>query len=268
MSVPRAQLRVFAPLASFPPRERERWSAYAAAGGGVTRRELARLEDAAARATSVVGAVPRAAEVALVRRAGEQVLVCPVELDLRAAVAFAAFERTLPPAVAADVLPAATRSRFEHLARSGRQPSILDEAWVVPLPWFLAFAPEERRFTDPPEGSGPRLRYVTTVAQARARLQRAITVVEGAIDDGEDVLAALAGLDAWLDPRDPSSILELDYGQVARQVAPEVLRADRSCEELWDAVEALAESDLLRAAAGYAVARARWSAQRARAHVS
>jgi hypothetical protein len=269
MAVPRAQLKVFAPLASFPPREREHWAAYVAAGDGVTRQELRALEDAAAATTAVAGRVPRRSEVALVRRAGERVLVCPVELDLRAAIAFAAFRRSLPPGLEVGFVPSpATRARLEHLARSGRQPCILDEAWVVPLPWFLAFAPDERRLTDPPEGRGPRVVHLTTVAQARVRLERAITVVEGAIDDGEEVLAALAALDAWLELRDPTSVLELDYGGVARLFAPDALRAERSCAELWGAVDALEEGDLLAAAAGYAVVRARWSAQRARAHVN
>jgi hypothetical protein len=269
MTVPRAQLKVFAPIDSFPPRERERWAAYLTAGGGVTRRQLAALEHAAAIATGIAGRVPRTVEAALVRRAGERVLLCPVELDLRAAMAFASFRRTVPPAVVASLVPSsATRTRLEDLARGGRQPRILDAPWAVPLPWFLAFAPEERRLTDPPEGRGPRLVYLTTVAQAQVRLTRALGVVEEAIDDGEDVLVELAALAAWLDPCDPTSVLELDYGEVARWFAPEALRADRSCEELWDAVDALEEGELLLAAAGYAVVRSRWSAQRARAHVN
>jgi hypothetical protein len=269
MTAPRAQLRVFAPLASFPPRERERWAAYVAAGGGVTRRELAALEDAAARATAVAVRVPRADEVALVRRAGERVLLCPVELDLRAAVAFTSFCRTVPPAVVATfVPPSSTRRRFAQLARGGRQPHVLDAAWAVPLPWFLAFDPDERRLTDPPEGRGPRLAYLTTVAQAQVRLSRAITVVEEALDDGADVLAELAGLAAWLEPRDVTSVVELDYGRVARRFAPAALRADRSCAQLWEAVDALEDGDLLRAASGYAVVRSRWSEQRGRAHVN
>ncbi len=269
MAVPRAQLRIFAPLASFPLRERERWAAYVAAGGGVTRRELAALEDAAAITTAVAGRVPRELEAALVRRAGERVLVCPVEPDRRAAVAFAAFRRTVPAAVVASFVPSsAARTRLDRSARGGRPPRILDAPWAVPLPWFLAFAPDERRLTDPPEGRGPRLVYLTTVGQARVRVARALAVVEEAIDDGEEVLVELAALDAWFEPCDPTSVLELDYGQLARRVPAAALRADRSCAELWEAVDALEEGDLLRAAAGYAVVRARWSAQRAGAHVN
>jgi hypothetical protein len=269
MAVPRAQLKVFAPLDAFPPRERERWAAYVAAGGGVTRGELTTLEDAAAVSTAVAGRSPRGAEVALVRRAGERVLLCPVALDLRAAAAFAAFRRTVPPAVVDQFVPsAATRAHLEQVARGGRRPRILDAPWAVPLPWFLAFAPDERRLTDPPEGRGPRLVYLTTVAQARVRLARGLRVIDEAIDDGEDVLAELAALDGWLDTCDLTSVLELDYGGVARWFPPEALRADRSCAELWEAVDALEEGELLRAAAGYAVVRSRWSGQRARAHVN
>jgi hypothetical protein len=269
MTVPCAQLRIFAPLASFPPGERKRWAAYVAGGGGMTRGELATLEDAAALSTAVAGRVPRTVEAALVRRAGERVLVCPVEPDVRAAVAFASFGRTVPPALVASFVPsAAARTRFERLARDHRPPRILDAPWSVPLPWFLAFAPDERRLTDPPEGRGPRLVYLTTVGQARARVARALAVIEEAIEDSEQVLGELAGLDAWLEPCDPTSVLELDYAALARRVAPAALRADRSCAELWAAVGALEDGDLLAAAAGYAVVRSRWSARRAAAHVN
>jgi hypothetical protein len=124
MAVPRAQLKVFAPLASFPSRERDHWTAYVAAGGGLTRRELAALEDAAARRTGVAGQIPRRTAVALVRRAGERVLVCPVDLDLRAAVAFATFRRSVPPAVVAAFLPSSsTRVGLERLVRSAASPT-------------------------------------------------------------------------------------------------------------------------------------------------
>ena len=197
---------------------------------------------------------------ALVRRAGSQVLVCPLELELRAAVAMDIFRQQVPDAVVAAFVPdGRVRGQLESLSSSGRIPHVLDEPWAVPLHWFAAFDPSERRLREHPEGHGPRLLYVTTCGQAMERMERAIVVVEETLEDGEDVLAALASLTAWIDAFDPASLLELDYAQVARLFTPEQLRLDRSCDEIWQAIAALEAGDLLTAAATYGAVRARWS---------
>lgn len=265
--VPCAQLKVFTPLDAFPAPERERWAAYVQAGHGLTRREVAAQEEQDS-VRLLMGGAPRGQDAALVRRAGRRILVCPLQMDLRAAVALEAFRRTVPPFLADAFVPDAARSRLDHLSASGRAPHILDEAWAVPLHWFIAFGPDERHFTDPAEGSGPRISYLTTVGQAVARLEQAIEVVEATLEDGDDVLAALAGIAAWLDGFEETSVLELDYGTVARSFRREELAADRTCEELWQAVEALEAGDLLGAAAFYGVARARWTHRRAIQHAS
>jgi hypothetical protein len=267
--VPRAQLRVFSPLDDFPPRERERWAAYVDAGNGLTRREVAATEEHSATVRLVTGRAPMASEAALVRRAGRRILVCPLELDLRAAHALASFRRHVPEQVLSAFVPDGRgRERLERLWDSGRVPHILDEAWVVPLHWFVAFGPDERHLTDPPEGNGPRVTHLTTCGQALARLERAIDAVETGVEDGEDVLAALAGTAAWLDSFDAASLLELDYGGVAAMLDEQQLRDDTTCEELWEAIEALLAGDLLAAAAAYGVARARWSRWPAKQHAS
>lgn len=269
MPVPRAQLKVFSPLEGFPPRERERWRSYVEDGRGLTRREVADAESGAAVARLITGHSRLGPDAAIVRRADRRPLVCPLQLELRAAVALATFRRVIPPTAFDAFVPSGpSLGRLEQLSSSGRAPHVLDEPFAVPLHWFVAFAPGERRFSDPPEGSGPRLVYLTSIDQAQDRLERAIDVVESTVEDGEDVLAALADVAAWLDAFDPSSLLELDYGGVAQMVPKEVLRADRTCEELWQAIDALASGDLLGAAAAYGVARARWNAHRARQYAS
>lgn len=267
--VPRAQLRVFTPLDHFPPRERERWAAYVDAGRGLTRREVADAESRAASVRLLTGRCPAGTDAALVRRAGRRILVCPLEPDLRAAHALVDFRRQVPEDVLAAFVPVpGALERLQRLADSGRVPHILDEPWVVPLHWFVAFGPDERHVTDPPEGAGPRVTHLTTCGQAVARLERAIDIVEVAVEDGEEILAALAGTAAWLDAFDGTSLLELDYGGVAALLADDQLREDTTCEELWEAIEALQAGDLLAAAAAYGVARARWSRWRAKQHAS
>jgi hypothetical protein len=267
--VPVAQLKVFTPLEAFPPRERERWASYVSAGRGLSRRQLADAEADDSAARLLRGRSPLGPEAALVRRAGERTLLCPLQLELRAAFALASFRRQVPEALLDAFLPdQRTRGSLEAMIASGRVPHILDEPWAVPLHWFVAFDPTERRFSDPAEGRGPRVVHLTTCDQAAERYERAISIVETTVEDGEDLLAALAGTAAWIDAFDPSSLLELDYGRVAGLLSRAELEADRTCEELWQALEALETGDLLGAAAYYGVARSRWTHRRAKQHAS
>jgi hypothetical protein len=267
--VPTAQLKVFVPLASFPPRERERWTSYVEAGEGLTRSEVAEVEWRDASARLVGGRSPLGPDAALVRRAGARTLVCPLQLDLRAAFALEAFRRTVPEVVVDQFVPDdGSRSLLAEAAATGRAPHILDEPWAVPLHWFVAFSPEERRFLDPPEGAGPRVRFLTTVGQAVLRLEHAIEVVEATVEDADEILLALAELAAWLDGFVDEAVVELDEGRVGLLRSPEERRADRTCEELHEALDALAAGDLLAAAATFGVVRARWSARRAKDHAS
>ena len=268
MFAPRAQLKVFSPLEAFPPHERQRWAAYVDQGGGLTRREH---EDAEQVATTrlMMGRTLFGPDAALVRRMGDQVLICPLELDLRAALAMENFRRRVPESVMATFVPdSRVRGQLASLSSTGRVPHVLDEPWSVPLHWFAAFEPEERRLREHPEGHGLRLMYITTCGQALERLERAILVVEETLEDGEDVLAALASVTAWIDAFDRASLLELDYAQVAGLFTDDELRRDRSCEELWQSIAALEVGDLMTAAATYGALRSRWSDRWAYEHAN
>jgi hypothetical protein len=267
--VPVAQLKVFTPLDAFPPRERERWATYVSDGQGLSRRQVADAEAGHAAARLLRGRSPLGPEAALVRRVGQRTFLCPIQLELRAAVALESFRRTVPEILLEAFLPdQRALGSLEAASNSGRAPHILDEPWAVPLHWFVAFDPSERRFTDPPEGRGPRVIHLTTCDQAAERYERAISIIETTVEDGEDLLAALAGTAAWIDSFDPSSLLELDYGRVAELLSREELEADRTCDELGQALDALEAGDLLGAAAYYGVARARWTHRRAKQHAS
>ncbi len=138
----------------------------------------------------------------------------------------------------------------------------------MPLHWFVAFSPDERRVHDPPEGRGPRVRYLTTVGQAVLRLEHAIEIVEATIEDGDEVLLSLAELAAWLDGFADDAVVELDEAGIARLRSAEERRSDRTCAELHEVLDALAAGDLFTAAATFGAVRSRWSAQRARDHAS
>lgn len=267
--VPTAQLKVFLPLASFPPRERDRWTAYVEAGCGLTREEVADVEWRDTSARLIGGRSRFGPDAALVRRAGRRTLICPLQLELRAAFALELFRRTIPDVVADAFVPdAAVRDELAETAVAGRAPHILDEPWAVPLHWLVAFSPDERRVHDPPEGRGPRVRYLTTVGQAVLRLERAIEIVEATIEDGDEVLLSLAELAAWLDGFDDDAVVELDEAGIAHLRSAEERRGDRTCAEVHEVLDALDAGDLFAAAATFGAIRSRWSAQRARDHAS
>src|SRR5680860_1421894 len=127
MGVPRAQLKVFSPLDAFPPRERERWRSYVEDGRGLTRRQVAEVESGAASSRLITGRSRLGPEAAIVRRAGRRTLICPLQLELRAAVALATFRRVVPPTAFDAFVPSGpSRGRLERLSSAGRAPHVLD----------------------------------------------------------------------------------------------------------------------------------------------
>lgn len=268
--VPRAYLRVFEPLDAFPPLERRWWDSYVASGAGISRVEA---EEAESRASlgRVLAPTRRAGGgartwsatdngIAFVRRVGRRVHVCPLELELRAAAALRNFRKEVPgPLVDAFLPDGELRQSLEQLERQRRAPHIRESTWTVPLEWFAMFDPNERHFTDPPEGSGPRVTYLTSLSQSAERLEHVMDVVENNLEHNDDVLAELADLADWIDEFDESSLLELDYGGIAAIATAAVLAEDVSCATVWQAVQSLADGDQFAAAAHYGVARGRWT---------
>lgn len=259
MVVPCAQLRVFVPIDTLGPRDRERWAPDAAMG----HREASLAEDAVARLRLLTGRGALPEDAVLVRRAGDQQFVCPLQYDVRAAAGLRQLEGSVPPGVLELLLPdARLRTRLGRLATIGGMPTIVDAPWAVPIPWFVLFDDAERRHLDPPGGLGPRLLYVTTVEQALQRLERAVEAVD-LVEDAEDLLEELADVAGWLEAFDPRSLLELDYAGLTRLLDPERLAADHSAHDVWQAIEGLESGDLLAAVAYYGALRGRWSALRA-----
>lgn len=255
---------MFSPIESFPPGEQERWRGYVASQGGLSRRQAAAIETRAARHALLSGRLARDDGGAMTRRAGRRVLVCPLQLELRAAVAHAGLRAEVPAAIAGAFLAdERDRRRVDVLTSSGRLPHVLDAAWAPPLVWFAAFSPSERRFTNPPEGVGPRVVYLTLASQALERLERVHHVVDEALAEVDELLGEVGDLAAWFDTFDPASLVELDYGGVTATFATEELRDERTCEEVWSAVDALADGDPLNAAEAYGTARSRWERRQA-----
>lgn len=267
--VPGAYLRAFEPLDAFPPEERQRWRSYVDAGAGVSLMEALRTEHRVAAARLLTGRGPLHEDAALVRRVGRRVHLCPLQLELRAATGLRELRRTVPDEVVEAFVPDPdARDTLDLIAASGRAPHILDAPWSIPLSWFVLFEADERHLVDPPEGRGARLTYLTTAAQALRRVERAADIVASTLEDGEDILDELADLARWVGGFDVGSIVELDYGSVAALFERGELEQDRSCHEVWSALEGLISGDVMAASAYYGVARSRWRDLRAKQRAS
>ncbi len=267
MAVPCAQLKVFSPLEALTEAAATSIRDALDRGEGLSRTK-ARDVEVAWSTTALPTGTPRSApKVVQVRRVAGRTMVCPLQLESRARLAYAALAGQVPGFVLEALIPE-PRGRRVLEQTSTAVPHVLDHPFVAPLPWFLAFAPNEQRFTDPPEGRGPRLVHLTTVGQAGNRLERVIDVVGSVLLDADDVLGALGELSLWVDAFDPGALLELDHGNAGRLRGAAGLKRDSTCAQLWRAVEALEEGDDHAAAVAYATARAAWSHPRRLARAS
>ena len=206
-------------------------------------------------------------EGALVRGEGDAILICPWRTSLRMLAGLLAFRNSIPDEVAEAFVPEAEARRAAHeLATLGEEhpeirSHILHANWHVPLRWFAAFEDSERILTE--DKDGLRVRYETSLDNARQRLARALTVLENSwIDDG--VTVAIRELTEWLEEFGGDGILELDYGSVAGMFPDEDLVEDRSAGEVGACLDALEAEDILRAGRMFGVLTDRWTEVRAR----
>ena len=259
-----AYLRVYEPLESFPPEERGHWLAQEGSGDPPDLPESRRW--------LLFSVLPQrdaegTAEGAFVRRVGDSVLVCPWRTRLRMLAGLLAFRGSVPDEVAEAFVPEQeARRAAQELAGlddddSSLRSHILHANWHVPLRWFAAFEDSERILTE--DHDGLRIRYETTVAQARVRLERALEVLEASgIEEG--VVEALRELDAWLESFSELGLLELDYGSVAAGFEPDDLVEDHCSAEVWTCIEALACGDVVQAGQIFESLSERWGRVRSR----
>lgn len=259
-------LRVYEPLSTFPPEERRRWEVYLASGDAPDRaRGLSEQHRAAL--VAAIG-VPPAAEVehAFVHRVGGQSYLCPWRLQVRSWQAISEFRAGLPTEVAdAFIPPAAAEIAERELARvRSADPDLktytVSATWQVPLHWFVPFEGEERRISA--DGGAVALTYLTTMANARRRVARTLAVLRRTVEEAR-VVDSVEELGRWLEDYHPRSLLELDYGGLARLFDAVELEADESAADIAHAVACLAGGDTDEATEAYQRVSVRWGAVRA-----
>lgn len=256
-----AYLRVYQPVDDFPAEEKQRW---------LTGDEgEAATEQSMSRQWLISCALPRLTtdEGAFVRKHRDGIVVCPWRTRLRMLTGMLAFRTDLPDEIADAFIPSreARQAARELGELQERHPlmrsQILHANWHVPLRWFSAFDDSERILTE--DRDGLRIRYETTIDQARARLTRTLSILQSSwIDD--EVAVAVEELGRWLDTFPSEGLLELDYGSVASIFPDDELLEDHSATEVWACLEALEAGDVVKAARTFGHLTERWTDVRAR----
>jgi hypothetical protein len=266
---PAAYLRVYQALAAFAPAERAEWAAYVESGAALPASLLVGREEERALARALGLPLPSEREHALVQRVGQTVYVCPLRTELRTLQSLLAFHGSLPGEVAdafvssGEVARAASTLERLQRERPASRNHIRLAVWYVPLPWFALFDAAERKLAEPRADHPALLTYQTTMVKAQARVSRALRVLQEVMEDGE-VVAAVEELRDWLYGFDADSLVQLDYGGLARVLPYPELAEDQSAAEVWEALEALEEGDLERSSAHYGALTERWAALRGR----
>jgi hypothetical protein len=288
-----AYLRVYEPVTAFPEPSRTLWTAYAD-----SRRRPRRIHALAAEhleakhrlsGSPPVVAPEHESQDAYIRRSQNTIYVCPWETRLRSWLAYSRFKEETPFRLAASYIPASVSRRLEEAVERWRsagrslRPHILSSNWHVPMAWFVPFAAQERclmlgepkpRVLETPKGAAtlgePEVRgsaksagqrtllYVTSMGDARARLDSALPIVS-IQDDGSDLtLGGLEDLARWLASFDPNALLELDYGGLVHLMDDQSLTTDESVAEVNVALAATIRRERELSVAMYRRVRARW----------
>jgi hypothetical protein len=257
-----AYLRVYEPLTAFAEPERSAWAQYADSTDRPRRATALQVEHAEALrrllAAPPVVAPGQESRDAYVRRSDGKVYVSPWQTRLRSWVAFTRFRESLPAAVTDAFVPAPladeVTGEFERWKRQSRtvRPHILSSTWHIPIAWFLPFVPAERwlvlsprpdvderaeRDNDGHEGDSRvtpapvrTLVYVTSMAEARRRVARAVAVVRSGL--GEDrTWSEIQTVGWWLAEFHAEALVELDYGGLVQLFDDQALSADQSVAE-------------------------------------
>jgi hypothetical protein len=261
-----AHLRVYEPLAAFPAEEREHWVRYAsrarrrARAGAVAAQEREAL-------LSVVGTPPLVAPPwesaeAFLLADGDGVSVCPWQTRLRCWEALDEMRAGWPDSLVEAVLPAVVVAEAADDHRRWRQEHpdarshIRTARWYVPVEWFTAVEPEERRLSL----AAPReLVYRTSMGKARRRVARALRTSRRSLEDSV-VTDSIEDLARWFE--------EFDYGGLVHLLPDEDLQEDRSAADVADALDALVAGDAGRANAAYRRLVDRWQRVQALEHAN
>ncbi|MEZ0074087.1 hypothetical protein ABH927_003443 [Planotetraspora sp. GP83] len=256
-----AYLRVYEPLTAFTPRDRAVWAGYAESRDRPRRAGALEVEhDESVRRLLCVPPAPapdKESHNAYLRRVEDMLYVCPWQSRLRSWLAFASFRGSMPVKLADRFVPKAiaeqTADDFDRFKRGepSLRTNIHTSTWHVPTPWFVPFDSAERwlvlgaegnETTEPavPTTTAPprNMLYVTSMAQARRRVARALVVIRRHVGH-VTILTEVEEVGRWLEEFHPHSLVELDYGGLVHLMNDETLQGDQSVAEVSAALAGL-----------------------------
>ncbi|HUW78004.1 MAG TPA: hypothetical protein VMV52_04560 [Candidatus Nanopelagicaceae bacterium] len=253
-----ASLRVFEPLDSFSPSERERWRRDAVPTTSQDEQVLALQRLLTPERAN------HQADGAYSLEVDGEIFIAPWSTTSRCIEAFDDFRNSLPETLIPFFIPRGTDEALTVVIDSGDIPHILTETWVIPPRWFALFTVEDRaRGLDK---NGPWIRMRTTMEGARRRASIALQTVLAAFGPGQ-VADELEELTDWLESFDPHSIVECDYGGLAGYLDQSIrasggsgIEEDTSLEDIRSSLAGLAAGDPAQAGSGYESLVGRWRA--------
>jgi hypothetical protein len=259
-----AQLRIYEPLAAFPPADQRRWRSYLDSGAVPGVEDALEVERSLS-LPSVVGLrIPTGEQLdhAFVAQLDGVPVISPWSLRLRMADAAIAAVDGLAPVVAEALVPPALMADARETIETERASAgpdhrehVLSATWAVPVRWFCIFTPAERIVVLEP---GKRaLRYRADMSDARRRGARTLSVLRRTLGE-VGVVEAVEGLARWLEEFHPRSLVELDYGGLVHLLDDDTLIHDFSAEDVAEVLTALGNSDTEAAAKAYERVSTRW----------
>ncbi|MFI0353024.1 hypothetical protein [Actinomadura sp. 9N407] len=279
-------------MTAFPEPARTLWTAYADSRRRPRRAHALEAEHGEAKlrlvAAPPIVAPERESGDAYIRRSQDMVYVCPWETRLRSWLAFARFREETPSRLAGTYVPAPVAHQveeaFERWKQAGRgtRPHIRTSNWHVPLSWFVPFAASERcLMLGPPPPAAPQggepigrgpvtasatrtLMYVTSMREARSRIDAALPAVRDHLDHDSGLAAGrIETLAHWLAEFHHEALVELDYGGLVHLLDDRTLSTDESVAEVGVALTAMTRGEVELCVAMYKRLLARWRPVRA-----
>ena len=268
--VPSSYLRIYQPLGSFSPEEREKWETYISTKPPTP--PATQYKHVAFNQDSQMGMLfPSGGEHAYLKKVNGRWLVCPWRVRLRVLVGLLAFRNALFPDEAEAWIPEeeAIKAADELDLMRRQSPemtaNITTASWHVPLRWFMAFDDAERTVTEEKMTLSSKrsktrywVRYETDLRTARSRVERGLRILREA-GMAESQCGPVEDLLEWIGEFSYDSVIELDYGSVADLFSTEELTSDRSAGEIWSCLEALSCGDFEESAHRYNDLAAWWN---------
>ncbi len=262
-----AYLRVYEPLIAFSREQQQLWRVYAAEGRAPSTADGPGLQRKLVIDALGVGwtRLPELPDEAYVMEDSGSVLVCPWDLRQQVADAALSARQGVPSGLADAFVPPSLVTVAQQVSAQWQDGSRALEdgtaklheqssCWTIPLRWFVYVDLDEKELS---LGAERRLRYRTSMARARRRAHRGLSVLRRSVGDTPITEAVEQGA-RWLEEFHPRSVVELDYGGLTALLSDDQLSEDDSPGLAAEGLAALAREDPEAASGAYEGLVDRW----------